>query len=142
MEQAVSGIRFPGIRTQIVSAIVSLSDREYQERVWIRRELPRPGYYDEFDLAVHSLFDDSPILPSPAPGSVGELIYADEEVLLARLGEVLSPLIDQLGDVPDAEYLNSSQWPEVVRRAQEAREAMERNDGVGVAEGVDEIGFS
>ncbi|MFD2473643.1 hypothetical protein ACFSVL_40015 [Amycolatopsis silviterrae] len=86
-----------------------MSDREYQERVWIRRELPRPGYYDEFDLAVHSLFDDSPILPSPAPGCVGELIHADEEVPLARLGEVLSPLIDELGDVSDAEYVHSAQ---------------------------------
>ncbi|MFB9927596.1 hypothetical protein ACFORO_20305 [Amycolatopsis halotolerans] len=124
----MSGIRFPGIRTQIVSAIVSLSDRDYQERVWIRREFPHPDYYDEFDLAVHSLFDDSPILPSPAPGCVGELIYADEEIPLARLGEMLGPLIDELGDVPDAEYLNSPQWPEVVRRATAVREIMERNE--------------
>lgn len=65
----MSGIRFPGIRTQIVSAIVGLSDRDCQERVWIRHELPYPGYYDEFDLAVHSLFDDSPILPAPAPAA-------------------------------------------------------------------------
>ncbi|MGV9296830.1 SCO4402 family protein [Amycolatopsis sp. NPDC003676] len=124
----MSGIRFPGIRAQIVSAVVSLSDRDYQERVWIRRELPHPDYYDEFDLAVHSLFDDSQILPAPAPGCVGELIYADEEFPLARLGEVLGPLVDELGDVPDADYLNSPQWPEVIRRAKAVREIMERNE--------------
>ncbi|WP_409463204.1 SCO4402 family protein [Amycolatopsis sp. GA6-003] len=129
LESAMKEVRFPGIRTQIVSVIVSLSDRAYQERVWIRHELPHPDYYDEFDLAVHALFDDSPILPSPAPGCVGELIYADEEVPLAQLGEILGPLIDELGDVPDAEYLNSAQWPEVVRRAKAVREIMERNDG-------------
>ncbi|WP_425387933.1 SCO4402 family protein [Amycolatopsis nigrescens] len=128
VEQAVTRIRFPGIRTQILEAIEGLADREYQERVWIRHELPHPGYYDELDLAVHTLFDDSPLLPAPAPGCVGELIYPDEEAPIAHLGEIFGSILEELGDVPDIEYLNHPKWPELVRRAGIVHEIMKRNE--------------
>jgi hypothetical protein len=116
-------IRYPGVRTQVLSAVESLADREYQERVWIRHELPHPGYYDELDLSVHTLFDDAAVLPDPA-SAVGTVLHAQEVGPLAELGAVFGPLIDDLGDQPDAVYLADPRWDDVVRAAVKAYEVM------------------
>ncbi|GAB3007141.1 SCO4402 family protein [Saccharothrix stipae] len=116
-------IRYPGVRTQVLSAVESLADREYQERVWIRGELPHPGYYDELDLSVHTLFDDAAVLPDPA-SAVGAVLHAHEVGPLHELGAVFGPLIDDLGDQPDAVYLADPRWDDVVRAAVKAYEVM------------------
>ncbi|MEU4769434.1 hypothetical protein AB0H12_39950 [Actinosynnema sp. NPDC023794] len=57
----------------------ALHDRE--QAGWIRRELPLPGYYDELDLGVHTLFDDTAVVPdavtSPTPGGTTSHHAAD-----------------------------------------------------------------
>lgn len=98
-------------------------DRDYQERVWIRHELPHPEYYDELNLNVHTLFDDSTVLPDPT-SAVGDVLYPDEVEPLRALGAVYGPLIDEIGDKTYAVYLAHPQWAEVVRAAGEAWSAM------------------
>lgn len=116
-------IKYPGVRTQVLAAVEALADREYQERVWIRHELPHPGYYDELDLSVHTLFDDAAVLPDPA-SAVGTVLHPDEVGPLDGLGAVFGPLIDDLGDQPDAVYLADPRWDDVVRAAAGAWEVM------------------
>jgi len=125
VEQSV--IRYPGMRQQVLSAIDALADPEYQQRVWIRRELPHPDYYDELDLNVHILFDDAQVLPDPA-SAVGVLLHPDEVEPLGALGTVLDPLIDELDDQPDAVYLGHPRWGEVVRAAEAARSVMRAHE--------------
>lgn len=116
-------IRYPGVRTQVLSAVEALADREYQERVWIRHELPHPGYYDEHDLNIHILYDDAAVLPDPA-SAVGTVLHEDEVGPLQELEAVYGPLIDDLGDQPDAVYLADPRWDDVVRAAARAWEVM------------------
>lgn len=120
-------IKYPGVRTQVLAAVESLSDRAYQERVWIRHELPHPGYYDELDLTIHSLFDDSTVLPDPTT-AVGTVIHPDEVEPLTELGAVFGPLIDDLGDQPDAVYLADPRWDDVVRSAAKAWQVMQTHE--------------
>lgn len=121
-------VRYPSSRLKVVHAVTSLSDRAHQERVWIQHRYPRPGYYDDFDLAVHILFDDMAVLPDPEL-TVGVYLHPDEVAPLRALGQILGPLINDLGDISDAGYLAHPRWPEVVAAAKEARQVMEANEG-------------
>lgn len=127
-------IRFRGMREWIVDALQVLADPDYQQRVWIRREYPHPGFFDNLDMNIHTLFDDAVVLPDPEP-AIGALIYPDEVEVLRALGAVFEPLIDELGNVGDADYLAHPRWAEVVRRAADAYRVMHANDQRHATEG-------
>jgi len=48
------------------------------------------------------------------------VLYADDVEPLRRLGAVLGPLVDDLGDASDAEYLSDPRWELVVSAAAQA----------------------
>lgn len=127
VESPVEQIRFPEMRTEVVLAVRSLSDPDYQQRVWIRGEYPRENFHDNFTENVHVLFDDVVVLPDPQVG-VGAVLYPDEVDAMKALGEVLDPLIDELGNVDDAAYLAHPKWAEVVHRAKNAYQVLHAND--------------
>ncbi|TCK20424.1 SCO4402 family protein [Pseudonocardia endophytica] len=127
MESPVETIRYGDFRAAVVDALRVLADPEYQERVWIRHEFPPGIKYDELDYRVHILFDDMVVLPDPEP-AIGALIYPDEVDTLRALGAVFESLIDELGDVGDAEYLAHPRWTDVVRGAAEAYRVLHAND--------------
>jgi hypothetical protein len=123
----VNSIRYPGVRVQVLSAVEALADREYQERVWIRHELPHPKYYDELKLEVHILFDDTEVCTDPM-SCVGEVIHPDEVEPLRELGVIFDALLTELGDVTDAEYLAHPRWAELVRLAGVAWTVMQAHE--------------
>lgn len=106
------------MRSDVLDALRSLADREYQEREWgkYREEENR---YDDLTLNVHLLYDDCQVLPDPA-SQVGTVLYADDAEPLRRVGAVLGPLIHDLGEASDAEYLADPRWDLVVAAAAEA----------------------
>jgi hypothetical protein len=123
---AVRAIKYPAMRREVVRALASLADVGYQERAWLHHDYPPPTQYDDLDLVVHQLFDDNCVLPDPETRVGTVLFEGDEVTALWRLGEVFSPLIDRLGDVPDVEYQAATEWPEVTRLAGLALAAMVR----------------
>lgn len=126
VEPPVEQIRYPNFRAELVYAVRALSDPDYQQRVWVHGEVPAEGRYD-FTHSVHILFDDMSVLPDPQIG-VGAVLYPDEVDVMKALGEVLDPLIDELGNVNDAAYLAHPKWAEVVRRAKNAYQVLNAND--------------
>lgn len=128
VEQAVSAkILYPEMRAQLVTSLRSLSDLEHQRTRW--GKMSEDGtYYDDLDLNVHVLYDDTTVLPDPVE-SIGSIITADEVDVLEGLNSVLEPIIDELGDQPDAAYLTHPGWSAVVSAAAAAVQVLERNDG-------------
>lgn len=127
MEKAVEPIRYPDMRAEVVGAVKALADPDYQQRVWIRQEFPHENFYDDFTQKAHILFDDVLVLPEPE-SAVGDVLYPNEVDALRALGEVLDPLIDELGEAPDARYLDHPQWAEVIRKAENAYRVLSNND--------------
>ncbi|WP_435827000.1 SCO4402 family protein [Nocardia fluminea] len=117
------------MRSSVVSAVRALADPVYQQRIWLERRYPHPGFYDDLDQRIHTLYDDSTVLPDPSR-RVGTILIGnnDELVALSNLDRVLSPLIDDLGDVPDSKYLGDERWRDVVAAAREALAAMDQNN--------------
>ncbi|WP_194166551.1 SCO4402 family protein [Mycolicibacterium sp. P9-22] len=86
------------MRQQTVTALTALADRDYPQRVWIDREYPREGFYDDLTLNVNTLYDM--VLPDPQ-ARLGVVLLSESEVaLLTALEQVLGPLVDDLRDAP------------------------------------------
>ena len=126
LEQAVNELKFPSMREEVIEAVRALSDRAYQEREWGRsRDANRR--YDDLDINVHILYDDTRVLPDPS-AQVGIVLFAEDVPPLRALEEVLGPLIDELGDVPDREYLANPRWNSVLAVAARAADEMTKRE--------------
>ncbi len=106
-------VRFPAMRDEVLFALELLGDADRQRRFWLSPEAGRS--YPDLDWVIRGLFD-TVVLPDPVL-QVGVCVYDDEVGLLVDLNRVLEPLIEQLDDVPDAEYVAHPTWSEVVRLA-------------------------
>ena len=62
------------MRREVMSALASLSDRDYQERAWLRHEYPPPIEYDDFDQVIHTLYDDMQALNYEAAGQTAAVL--------------------------------------------------------------------
>ena len=116
-------LRYPEMRAEVIAALTSLSDRDYQQRVWVERRMPGPNYDDSLDTVVHTLFDDIDVCVDPERW-VGLVLQPGEVEALQAVGSVFRSVLDDLGDVADADYLADARWPEVVSRAASARAAL------------------
>jgi hypothetical protein len=115
---AMSEVKFPDMRSDIIAAVRALADSEYQNRVWIERRYPHEGYFDDFTNNVHILYDDTKVLENPE-GSVGLFLRSQEEaVALVDLANAMNAMFLALGtDRSDIEYMESTLWDNVVKSA-------------------------
>jgi hypothetical protein len=121
----LSDVRFPDMRSNVISAIYALANREHQHRVWIERTYPREGYYDDFTLNLNVLYDDTLVLDDPAATLGTVLRSQDEVVAMGTLAAAIDNLLRQEGDgKADADYMASPLWDAVVRSALAAYEIM------------------
>lgn len=122
----MSSVEFPRMRQEVVAALHSLSDPEHQRCRW---GVAQKGvsYYDDLTLNVHILYDDCMVLPDPL-AAVPAILHAHEVPTFAELGAALGPMLDELGDRPDADYLADKRWPAVIRAARAALAVMRSSD--------------
>jgi len=113
------------MRNEVIGALRALADPAHQEAVWIRREYPHPGYYDDFDHNIHILYDDSGVCEDPF-GSIGSYLKSSREAeVVSQLAEALNALLAAEGDDrSDSEYLRSPHWQAVVHAASAAYEVL------------------
>jgi hypothetical protein len=119
-------IKYPDMRLEVIAALRSLSDPEHQRTRWGRVE-EGVNYFDDLTLNVHTLYDDCQVLPMPET-AVSELLHGEEVPFLRAVDAALGPMIRDLGNRPDADYLSDPRWPSVVRAAGEALAAMQACD--------------
>jgi hypothetical protein len=117
-------VLYRAARSQVMFAVAALSDPDYQQRVWIRQEVPHPGYHDSLDMTVHTLFDDCAVLPNPRDAVGTVLVDGPEIERLNKLGQALDALIDDLKERPDDDYVRDRRWGQVIEYARDALSAM------------------
>jgi hypothetical protein len=115
-------VEFPEMRDQVIASLQSLADPSHQEVRWGRYE-EGVSYFDDLTLNVHVLYDDCQVLPDPSR-SVGAVLYEDEVQALRGLNAALGPMLDDLRDSPDSDYLADPRWPQVVDAARAALDVM------------------
>jgi hypothetical protein len=122
------------MRRDVMDSLAVLSDREYQQRAWVRKEGFEPGQYNDFDYHVHVLYDDTAVLPNPHDSLGTILMPGDEVERIVKFGRVLDQMLDRHGDVPGEVFIADPQWREVMRLASVALAAMVRAWGLPLAQ--------
>lgn len=122
----MSEIEFPYMRAEVIAALRSLADPGHQCSCWGVVE-EGVNFYDDLDMNVHILYDDTQVLPDPE-SAVPSLLYDSEVSALLAVDAVLGQMLEQHGDQPDSAYLADSRWSAVVEAAGEALSVMQTND--------------
>lgn len=117
------------MRREVAGALASLADPGYQRRAWIDQQFEWPNSYEDLTLAINILYDDTQVFPDPGQ-RIGTVLIAGSEVdALEALAGSLTCVLDRLGDAETAAYLESDEWPDVVRRAAVDLASMVRRGG-------------
>jgi hypothetical protein len=124
-----SSIIYPEKRNEVIDALRSLSDPIHQKTRWGRVE-EGVNYFDDLTINVHTLYDDTQVLPMP-DSAVPELLHEAEIPALLAVDEALGPMIRDLGVRGDSDYLADARWPNVVRAARAALVVMQACDEAG-----------
>lgn len=119
------------MRRAVIAALASLSDTDYQERVWLNRIYPHAGYYDDFAANVHVLYDDARVLPDPDSCLHSILLPGDEVGRLRNLDVVLGGMLDDKAGATDAAYMADPRWSAVNALSALALAAMVLAGGFG-----------
>ncbi|MGW4214791.1 SCO4402 family protein [Lentzea sp. NPDC004789] len=114
---AMIEVRYPNLRNEVLEAVRALSDFEYQQRVWVRRDV-LSGNYDEFTHRVRILYDDTQVLEAPQ-AAIGDVLASEEEACaMQELVDVLNSIFDRFGtELSDDKYLELPEWGTVVAAA-------------------------
>jgi len=106
------------MRAELLETLRGLADREYQQRAWVDHNYPPGVLYDSFDEAVHFLFDDTILAENPNV-AIGVIVEDEKEArLIAAVCTAIKQVFEALGtELSDQEYINSSEWANVVDAA-------------------------
>lgn len=109
---------YPDMRKQLVDTARVLADPEYQQRVWIGRQMPEGIDDDSLDYAVHFIYDDTCLADDPRE-AIGSYVRDENEALaIERLARALDALFDVHGtDLADVQYVATAEWRAVVAAA-------------------------
>jgi hypothetical protein len=116
-------MKYPNMRQELISYLEGLSNKQYQLDCWVNNTCPETIEHDEFDYAVHFLFDDTECARNPEK-LVGVFLRNPEE---ARAVKVVCDNIDQLLNKygckkTDYEYIQTPEWINILISSKSALE--------------------
>jgi hypothetical protein len=116
-------MKYPEMRKELISTMKCLSDRNYQRTVWIEKKYPKGVVDDNFDYAVHFLFDDTCLAEDPKK-LIGYALKNEKECdLVTDVIDALNILFEKLGtNLSDEQYINSPFWEKVIETSKKAYE--------------------
>ncbi|MEU3603551.1 hypothetical protein ABZ714_33315 [Streptomyces sp. NPDC006798] len=106
-----------------LDGLEALADVECQQQVRVEGRPRRGGMLYDLTMAVNAL-DDVRALDHPEEEIGAIFRTAWEAEAMRRLARLLVPLIERLGESPDAAYVQSPEWPAVVAAATAALSTM------------------
>ena len=114
-------MKHPEMRNQLISILQSLSNWEYQKKCWVLNEYPKGVEYDDFDLSVHFLFDDTELASDPEK-NIGYILKDKIEAQTVKaVCDELDKIFSKYGlDKTDEEYINLVEWEKVIESASKA----------------------
>jgi len=119
-------VTYPNMRLELLDYLQGLADLAYQKRVWVNGESDGSVVHDEFDYAVHFLYDDT-ALAGDVRSTIGAILQDDSE---AQSIEALTICIDAVFEkygtkLSDAQYIALPEWQSVVAAAKAALIALQ-----------------
>lgn len=129
MGDMVFKMKYPDMRDELIDYLVSLSDKDYQDAVWVRREARSGVVHDELDYAIHFIYDDTCLGQNPSEAIGWFLKNEDEAESIRSLVLALNLVFSKYGlDLSDREYIAKPEWSDVVRAAERSRSVLSQPD--------------
>jgi len=121
-------LKSPKIREELINAMKTLSDLNYQEEGWVNNNLPN-GRHDTFDQRIHFLYDDN-LYADDINAEIGDTIKNENEA------KVVSDVIYEIDTIfkiygknlTDKEYINLPEWKNVLSSARKAYQYLNTDD--------------
>jgi hypothetical protein len=117
-----SGVAFPSMRHELQYAVRALADEDFQKNTWERGIKPYPHFAYSFDMAFHSLIDDSTVADR-GEDAIGVVLKDHRE--LTSIQELIAAarrLIDDIGvEGSYADARRQQSWVTVIEAAKRAR---------------------
>ncbi len=112
------------VRDELIKHLERLSDLAYQRRAWINKDFPPGIEYDDPDLVIHFLYDETGIADNPESGLNNILWNSNEVIAIKNLIEKLDLVLDNydVGFISPKEYIQLPvpEWQMVIEAAKEA----------------------
>jgi len=113
------------MRAELLAYLQGLSDPDYQRRVWVGGEMSNGVQHDEFDYAVHFLYDDTKLADDPQSMIGWILRDAEEAEAIALLIGLIEDVFEKHGvELSDAQYISLPEWNSIVGAAKTAHEML------------------
>jgi hypothetical protein len=121
---AVTDVKYPEMRSELAQHLHALSDRGYQQRVWVEGRSEGTTVHDEFGYAVHFMYDDTMLASDPP--SIGWILRnLDEANRISAVVTALDSVLNKYGmALSDADYVRVPEWDAVVEAARLAKGAI------------------
>lgn len=109
------------MRAELLSCLEGLSDPAYQRSCWVEGKCPDGVKHDEFDYAIHFLFDDTELGSAPESCIGNFLINQKEAECIRKVCDAINHLFDRHGtELSDADYISCPEWEQVISTARDA----------------------
>lgn len=121
-------VAYPVMRNELLMTLRALADPTYQQNIWVERNFPNETFYDDYDMAIHTLYDDLG-LDDEGCMQVG-FVLCNQTVadLVHEVIVALEHIFDTLGVDSDFEVIRRSNgWPEVIRSARVAYTELQKS---------------
>ncbi|WNB76610.1 SCO4402 family protein [Methylomonas koyamae] len=114
-------MKYPKMRNELILYLKGLSDAVYQQFCWVEHNCQNGVEYDEFDLAVHFLFDDTTLFSEPESW-IGLCLKDKEEAFkIKKVCDAIEVIFEKYGtELQDKEYIALAEWKIVIDTATEA----------------------
>jgi hypothetical protein len=114
-------VKYLDMRAELIQHLNALSDIDYQQRAWVLGRSEGDVVHDEFDYAVHFLYDDTHLASDPT-STIGWILRNDEEATeISKLIEAMEVVFQRYGTkLSDAEYIQLPEWTAVLTTAKNA----------------------
>ncbi|PIF76585.1 hypothetical protein CLU95_3752 [Variovorax sp. 54] len=111
-------ITYPEMRQELIEYLQGLADPQYQRRVWVDQLLEDGVQHDEFDYAVHFLFDDTALASDPH-STIGWILKdaSEADTVTAVVASIEAVFAKHGTKLSDAEYIELPEWHSVVATA-------------------------
>lgn len=108
-------MKYQNMRNELIGYLEGLSDKQYQLDCWVNNKCPNGIEHDEFDYAVHFLFDDTSCAEK-LENLIGIFLRNKEEAEAVRtVCENIDLLLNKYGcEKTDLEYIQTSEWVDVL----------------------------
>ncbi len=125
-------VRFPLIREELFRVARVLADTSYQQQVWRSYSPTTPQAYDDFDMVVHFLYDDTNLADS-SQSAIGDILLNEKEALgCSEIIAAIDFLLDRYGNaLSDAEYISKPEWNNIVVAAQKLYSLLQQGEERG-----------